>query len=212
MGLRKVKVMDREQVLPSESGTGAEIKAALGIRPDRSLAIRTQNGLAEIPDNKRVEIPEGAELIDIPFHEYGMDPRVGHRLEQEAVYLSQKYDQEVDIGYDRVLQRWWVHLPDFPLPYGWRQRTTPILVTVTDLYPQVAPDGFILKSNLTNRHGHAPAHYYGYNGRHDHLTSKGYGWFCLHLRGWKGDHQFDSGDSVAKYLSLIEIAVARVVS
>lgn len=211
MGLRKVKLVDREAVLPFETGTGADIKEALGIRPDRQLAMRTPTGLVDIGERQRTEIPEGAEIIDVPFAEYGASAAVGHRLRQECQFLSEKYGQTVTCGFDPDIDRWWVHLPALHLPAGWRQRTTPVIVTVTDHYPVVAPDGFLLASNLTDRHGFAPGHYYASNGRHPKLTSQGYGWFCIHPRGWTGDLDFRDGDSIAKYLSLIEIALAHVV-
>ncbi len=79
MGLRKVKVFGQPCVLPFEEATGNEIKKQLGMPADRTLAMRTDRGLVEIPDEGKVGLPEGAELVDIPFHQYGASGSTGGR-------------------------------------------------------------------------------------------------------------------------------------
>lgn len=211
MGLRKIQFENRNVVLPFEEGSGSQIKAALGIDPGRVLVVRTENGPKVVDDREIVNLPEGADVTDAPWHEYGFDPMIAQRLAEEAKHLRTRYRQHTDVGFDPDIDRWWVHVPNLPLPSGWRQKSTPILVTVDRLYPHHGPDGFLLSTGLRDRNGNEPAHYFGSNGRHPSLTDAGWGWFCLHPRGWRGDYDFRDGDSIAKYLTLIEIALAKVV-
>lgn len=211
MGLQKIKHENRDVVLPFDQGTGSQIKAALGIDPRRVLVMRTNDGPKAISDQEKVQLPAGADLSDAPWHEYGFDPMIADRLTGEAKYLEARYHQPASIGFDPVIARWWVHLERLTLPKGWMQKSTHILVTVDQFYPQVGPDGFLLSNDLRDRSGNSPAHYFGSNGRHDHLTRAGWGWFCLHPKGWQGDYDFRDGDSIAKYLTLIELALAHVV-
>ncbi|GMV89371.1 MAG: hypothetical protein AMXMBFR81_23020 [Chthonomonas sp.] len=212
MGLKRVQHYDRPVVLPFEEATGLEIKEVLGIRQDRTLAMRTENGLIEIGDNERTSVPDNAELVDVPFHEYGVSREVAERLEDECRMLGERYRQAASFGYDPTIRRWWVRLPELPLPRGWNKSHTPVLVTVTDYYPNAAPDGFLISNRLSDRYGHAPAHYFRDNGRHPHLSQAGYGWFCLHTTRWQGDFDPRDGDSIAKYFTLIELALAKFVS
>lgn len=211
MGLKRIQHGNRPVTLPFDEATPRQIKEVLGIPQDRTLAIRTEDGLVELGDNERTAIPDDAEIIDVPFHEYGASREVAARLALECLALSDRYGQEVTFGYDPIIRRWWVRLPALNLPDGWKQRQTPVLVTVSDLYPMAAPDGFLISNRLVDRWGKSPAHFYGNNGQHEHLTNAGYGWFCLHPKGWKGDHDYRDGDSIAKYFALIEVALAHVV-
>lgn len=135
--------------------------------------------------------------------------RLSARLAQEADYLSRVYHQKVEFGFDPSLAVWWVHLPQLPLPRGWRQRSTPLLITVKEGYPMSPPDGFMLRMGLVDEQGRTPGHYFG---SHMGRGMDGWAWFCLHPTGWSGDFDFRDGDSIVKYLHLIEIALAKVVS
>lgn len=137
------------------------------------------------------------------------NPRLSARLAQEAAYLSHLYKQDVTYGFDPNLDVWWVKVPKLRLPNGWRQRETPILITLREGYPMSPPDGFMLKMGLVDSRGSAPGHYFG---AHLGRGINGWAWFCIHPRGWSGDYDFRDGDSVVKYLNLIEIALAKVVS
>ncbi len=211
MGLRKVSFFGQPYVLPFEEATGSQIKQQLGMPADRTLAMRTDRGLVEIPDDGEVKLPEGAELVDIPFHEYGASKLTGRRIRDEVEELRRRYGHSVRCGFDQDLDRWWVLVPNLTLPRGWKQRMTPVVITVTDRYPMEPPDGFLLSNSLCDIHGYSPAHYYGTNGRHPKLTAKGYGWFCLHLTNWQRGYTPDHCDSIAKFLTLIELALAKVV-
>ena len=211
MGLTKIKHETRDVVVPFDCGTGRQIKAALGIDPRRVLIEQTPDGPKAINDDQKVQLSPTTDLTDAPWHEYGFDPEIANRLRQEALYVGQRYHQVAETGYDPDIDRWWLHVPQLRLPRGWMQRTTPILITVDHLYPHQGPDGFLLSQDLRDSYGQTPGHYFANNGRHAALTEAGWGWFCIHPKGWQGDYDFRDGDSIAKYLTLVELALGHVV-
>ncbi len=206
-----VRFFDREKALPAGLASGRLLREWFGIPEDRILVLRTSEGVREIPEDREIELPEGAEIVDIPFHEYGMGAAVAERLEREVKALKAQYGQRVRFGYDPDLERWWVHLARFPLPRGWSEPTSPLLVLVEDRYPFVPPDGFFLRANLKNRFGRLPAHYYDYTAREPKLTAAGYGWFCLRLLRWRPGASPREADNLLKFFALIELALREAV-
>jgi hypothetical protein len=205
----KTQHLQRTVILPFEQGTGLQIKEALGIAPERILLVKDETGKHEVGPNEVVKVREDICFSDAPVHKAGMDPIVGQRLAAEAAYLGQEYSANVTRGYDAALRRWWVHVPKLPLPFGWNERETAILVTVTDEYPIAGPDGFMLNANLHDRHGRKPDHYFETVHLAKQFSDAGWAWYCIHPVGWRGDHDFRDGDSVAKYLDLIEIKLKQ---
>ncbi len=203
---------NQKVVCPFDEATGAQLREHLNIREDRLVTV-TDGGVTQaVPDHAQIHLRDGMVISDAPNFEYGaVAPPIVRRLEAERQYLQAAYRQPVTFGRDSSLQRWWVQLQQFALPHGWNYQFTPILVTVGDEYPRVAPDGFFLSNNLSDSAGRTPAHYFESRSAHNRLTNQGWAWFCLHPRGWRASFDIFDGDSVVKYLTLIHLAMSQVV-
>ncbi len=199
-------------ILPADTMTGAELKEFTSVAPERIVTVARDGQTKAVGDHETVRLAEGAFVSDIPEHVAGYSPAVGARLEGEAQFISQLYRQDARAGYDAEIGRWYVYLPEFRLPRGWQQESSPIIVTVTDYYPQVPPDGFYLSNNLCDVNGRTPAHYFETTSAHNPLTHKGWAWFCVHPTGWKPTIDVRDGDSVAKYLTLIHHFMSKQVN
>jgi hypothetical protein len=199
-------------VLPWDEATGAQLKEQLNISPDRIPTICVGGRTKAVGDHELVKLQGGVYISDAPRFRYGQMPAVARRLALETEYVSQMYRQKAEFGFDPNLNRWWLYLPAFRLPPGWRQSVTPILVTVPPNYPAACPDGFFLSNELRDIHGRTPAHYFEQRSAHNPLTSKGWAWFCVHPVGWRPSYDIRDGDSVAKYLTLIHLVMSEVVA
>lgn len=198
--------------LPWSEATGAQLKEQLNIAPDRMVTVLKADGTTQVVrDNERVEIADGARISDVPVFRYGAaQPAVASRLATETAYISELYEQQASFGYDADIGRWWVYVPAMPLPNGWLQRQTPVLVTAGDQYPMVAPDGFFLTNDLRHRNGTAPSHYFERSSLHNPLVARNWAWFCIHAdEGWHPTFDVRVGDSIAKYLTLIQLVLSR---
>jgi hypothetical protein len=208
--VRTLRYQGNEITLSESRVTGTWVRKAFRIPPERAILLRTDRELRELPEHKEVELPPCAEVVDLPFHEYGSPLAVASRLEEEARCLSSRYGQTVRYGFDPDLRMWWVHLPQLSLPNGWSHKTSPALVLVEDDYPFSPPDGFFLRADLTDRFGRRPGHYYGATARYPTLWRAGYGWFCLYVKRWTPGATPLHGDSLYKFFALIETALKRV--
>lgn len=209
MGQTMINKDGQTVVLPFEQVTGQQLKEYTGIEPERLVTVVENGQTRVIGDQERVTLPPGAFVSDAPRFRYGASA-VAQRLAAEAAYISQMYRQQADFGYDAALLRWWLYLPAFGLPPGWRQAATPILVTVTDHYPTASPDGFYLSNRLRHENGSTPGHYFESSSALNPLTQQGWAWFCIHPQGWRSSYDLREGDSIAKYLTLIHLAMSQV--
>lgn len=199
-------------VVPRDTVTGAELKAIASIPAERIVTVAQNGQTKAVGDNETIRLAEGVFVSDVPDHQAGYSASVGARLQQESEYISQLYGQQAQMGYDPQIGRWYVYLPNFKLPAGWQQESTPIIVTVTDHYPVAPPDGFYLSDGLRDIHGRTPGHYFETRSAHNPLTDKGWAWGCVHPTGWKPTIDIRDGDSVAKYLTLIHHFMSKQVS
>lgn len=211
MGQIQISKDGQSVILPWEVVTGKQLKEYAGIAPDRLATIVEDGHTRAVGDDERIQLQEGTWVSDAPRFRYGASS-VARRLATEATYISQLYRQSSEIGFDPDIRRWFIYLPAFDLPQGWLHQSTPILVTVTDQYPAASPDGFFLSNKLRHRNGSTPAHYFESSSAHNPLTSRGWAWFCIHPQTWNPSYDIRDGDSVAKYLTLIHLAMSEVVS
>lgn len=213
MGQVQVTKDGQQVILPWEQATGQQIKEQLGIAPDRMVTVAEGGRTRAVADHETATIPPGACISDAPRFRYGYAPAVAERLQAEVGYISAMYRQQAQFGFDPGVGggRWWVQLPEFYLPTGWRQLTTPILVTVTDHYPSAPPDGFFLSNELRDSRGCAPSHYFEDRSAHNPLSARGWAWFCIHAEGWRPSYDIRDGDSIYKYLTLVHLTMSQVV-
>ena len=213
MGEIRAQVANNQVVLPKERWTGSELKQMASIEPGRQLVVTGRDGKSRVvADHEQVDLFDGVRVSDVPRHTYGANSVVAERLQREADYMANMYNQTVEFGFDPQLGLWWCHLPEFQLPSGWLQAATPLVVTVHDTYPSSTPEGFYLSKQLRHRNGSVPGHYFETRMREDRLTQNGWAWFCIHPNEWRPNHDLRDGDSIAKYLTLIHLALSTVIS
>lgn len=107
----------------------------------------------------------------------------------------------------------WVVFPQFRLPRGWSQATTPLLINFPRDYPALPPIGFYLPSNLPSPHGHKFGRTY-HNASSAPLL-KEWDWYCCYITpgGWQpaplnSRNGWRDGDSLWTYLTLINEVLA----
>ena len=80
--------------------------------------------------------------------------------------------------------------PRIPLPARWRREGqpawSPVLVWFPAFYPEEAPRGFYLRSDLSLWDGSRDSHFYqrAYHDNPD-LSEKGWFFYCVLIHGWK---------------------------
>lgn len=212
MGQQVISKDGQTVVIPWERATGRQLREVCGIPADRHLVVAQDGQSRAVRDDETVEVTDGMHVSDAPRYRYGSAPAVAARLEAECHYIAQRYRQDVDFGFDADFGQWWVYLPEFVLPRGWREQSTPILVTVPAQYPSSPPDGFFLSNELRDVRGRRPAHYFEERSAHNPLTTRGWAWFCIHVDVWAPSYDIRDGDSVAKYLTLIHLVMGQAVA
>lgn len=212
MGQVTISKDGRVVVLPKDTMTGAELKHFTNVAPERIPTVVRDGQTKAVGDHETIRLADGVFVSDVPDHQAGYQQSVGERLDREAEFVTQMYRQQAQVGYDADIGRWYLYLPEFRLPTGWRQDSSPIIVTVTDYYPTVMPDGFYLSDGLRDINGRTPGHYFETRSAHNPLTHKGWAWFCVHPTGWKSTIDIRDGDSLAKYLTLIHYFMSKQVN
>lgn len=172
--------------------TGTEIKQAGGIPSDRVLVRQARDRNTIIPDSQRVRVADGEVFAHHARHSKAA-PRTSSNMRQrrvrwEAAQLAGGYP-----GLHVADDDSWVIIPDFRLPPGWSPGRTTVLLVPPVTYPETAPDGFYLGSQLRRRNGTElvnPGHYF--QGHKNPYTHLGYFWYCLEdpARNW--DSSYDS--------------------
>jgi hypothetical protein len=133
--------------------TGAELKRAGGIPPDRVLVRQGRDRNTIVPDGQRVRVAEGEVFAHHARHSKAMPhPRAApashggraqaanqrsRRVRWEAAQLAGGYP-----GLSVADDDSWVIIPDFRLPAGWAPDRTTVLLVPPATYPECAPDGF----------------------------------------------------------------------
>jgi hypothetical protein len=107
------------------------------------------------------------------------------RINQEILYQLIPVYHEVDYDYEDYQ---WVHLSLFPLPSGWNESTTDLLIEIPQAYPQVPPQRFYLKKGLRDQYGRMAGHYFEESPSLNPYRAKGWAYLCLHLLEWNPAH------------------------
>ena len=104
----------------------------------------------------------------------------------------------------------WIHLYRLRLPPGrWNKRSTELLVLIPSAYPEVAPQRFYLDSDLRDRCGRPPGHYFLAN----EFTAGGWAWLCLHFEeGWRPRRNIEEGGNLATIIERIQIGLCAELS
>ena len=110
------------------------------------------------------------------------------------------------VDYDDV-GRNWVLVYDFPLPAGFTQPSTHVLLLVPPDYPQVPPDGLFVDKGLN-----LPRHYVQQQASNNPFGNKEWAWLCAHFpRGsWRPAADLRRGDNLATLLGLYTTIFAEM--
>ncbi|WP_157180518.1 E2/UBC family protein [Protofrankia coriariae] len=187
--------------------TGAELKRAGGIPADRVLVRQGRDRNTIVPDGQRIRIADGEVFAHHARHSKAAEPATRpsgggsggsnsgdfapsnlrhRRVRWEAAQLAGGYP-----GLRVADDDSWVIIPDFRLPAGWFPDRTTVLLVPPLTYPESAPDGFYLGSQLQRRDGDrlvSPGHYF--QGHKNPYADLGYFWYCLEDTGhnWNAEH------------------------
>jgi hypothetical protein len=192
-------------VLPWSQATVQEVRDFMGVPKHDNLVV-TQDGESQfLQPHETIQLVEGMGFHNVPRFRWGRLhlPPTARRLQMEASLLSAAYNGGVEWSLDTSACTYWLRVPRFRLPRGWNANTTQIMVTVSDSYPQLPPDGFYLNRYLRDAYGRRPGHYFEERSAHNAFADRGWAWFCIHVETWNSSIDPMEGDSIIKYLGLI---------
>ena len=132
------------------------------------------------------------------------------RVYREALLLARQFGV---VDYDEEDGQW-VRIPDFPLPEGWGQPVTELLLVLPAGYPHVPPNGFFIDRRLRIQMGHRIDHYFEERSEYNPLAGKGWAWFCIHLdrHAWRPTADVLRGDNLVKLAMLIRAILTDAVT
>ncbi|WP_131787815.1 E2/UBC family protein [Protofrankia symbiont of Coriaria ruscifolia] len=177
--------------------TGTELKQAGGIPSDRVLVRQGRDRNTIVPDGQRIRVADGEVFAHHARHSKAAQhtdagsaiANTRHRrVRWEAAQLAGGYP-----GLHVADDDSWVVIPGFRLPAGWSPDRTTVLLVPPLTYPESAPDGFYLGSQLRRRNGGdlvSPGHYF--QGHKNPYADLGYFWYCLEDPGHNWNAAYDS--------------------
>jgi hypothetical protein len=120
---------------------------------------------------------------------------------QELELLRRKYGQ-VDHGPNLD----WVLFKTFPLPNGWNNQSTELLILIPPGYPTTPPDNFYVRNGLRLFSGAPPGNY----SENQNLLGNSWGQFSFHAQSWNPSSDFQIGDSLRTFIAGVERRLAEL--
>ncbi|WP_239372778.1 E2/UBC family protein [Frankia sp. Cj5] len=208
---RTIRINGIDVPVIADDLTGAELKKAGGIPADRVLVRQGRDRNTIVPDGQRVRVADGEVFAHHARHSKAAPPTNARNSNARGTAASSGAGPAAaNIRHRRV--RWeaaqlaggypglhvadddaWVIIPDFRLPAGWSPNRTTVLLVPPLTYPESAPDGFYLGSQLRRRNGDTlvnPGHYF--QGHKNPYADLGYYWYCLEDPGRNWNASYDS--------------------
>ncbi|MGQ9656900.1 MAG: E2/UBC family protein [Fimbriimonadales bacterium] len=145
-----------------------------------------------------------------------MNQRV-QRILKETALAAVRYSATHSAQYDDE-EGSWVIIKDFPLPEGYSDTHTDVLILLPKNYPQTPPDWFYVDDELTLENGDEPDHMFyddtsvdpNFEMFEDTMPQlRGWTGCCLHIREWKPAADPLQGHSLLSVCELIKQAFER---
>jgi len=165
-------------------------------------------GAGELTDKRGNPV----KVTTIPDRTKGVDFGLPRDSRSKAIIRDQVYDIAANcfkqgIDFDEQNCDWMV-VPKYYMPAIWNVRNAPLMILFPSRYPEMAPIGFYMASDVASPNGHL--YNQTYHDASSAPTQKGWKWYCCYINSgaWRPApirqlSDWRLGDNIWTYMTLV---------